>query len=203
VFLDKNTRSYDDIPVETMAIWLKMMNVSPLGGLTADQRVLVSLYGRVQFTDPELANRVQVFYDNRKTGFPDYYDKQSGYFQLNTKPQKDQYLRENPDLKSYWDWRRDFMTKNPDLVPYMTDNEKDIQKAKNSARQQGAVPTSQELQQALQNLPTSAQYLITDSFQSGDAVPEVVYEYLDAIGAQYNLSGDQVLKIYEGGQGVR
>lgn len=194
-FLNSETRSYDDIPNNVMQVWLKMMNTDPLGGLTADQRLLVSLYGKTQMTDPETAWRVQVFYDQRKENFEGYYDKQTEYYKLSDKRQKKAYLRANPDLQQYFDWRKNFMLTNPDLVPYLTDNEKDIAKAKNRARSEGAVPTAQELQV---NLPPDVAELVSYYAQSGQPLPATVLNELNYIGGQSGLSGEQLFNIVQG-----
>jgi hypothetical protein len=195
-FMNKETRSYDDIPVESMAIWLKMMNVTPLGGLTADQRVLVSLYGKVSMTEPETAWRTQVFYDNRKQQFPEFYKLQSDYFKLPDNQRKS-FLKQNQQLQQYWDYRKQFMKDNPDLVPYLTDNEKDIDKAKKTARTQAAVPTVQELN--IQVTPTLGFFL--GEYANGDDLPPEADMALERLGQQYNMSGDQVLKILMTQQG--
>jgi hypothetical protein len=190
-FLNKETRSYDDVPAETMAVWLKMMRVDPLGGLTADQRLLVSLYGKVKMTDPETAWRVETFYNTRKQNFPDFYDLQKGYYELdhapNGKAKKKQYLRENPELKQYWDFRKHFMTDNPDLVPFLTDSESAIAKAKNAARTKRSVPTAQEIQV---QLPPALQQIIRLS--EGGKLPPAAERELEYIASQNGLTIDQL-----------
>jgi hypothetical protein len=186
-FLNKETRSYDDVPTETMSVWLKMMRVDPLGGLTADQRLLVNLYGKVKFTDPETANRVEVFYDSRKQNFPEFYDLQSGYYELKSKTDKKKYLRENPELKQYWDFRSSFMRDNPDLLSYLTDDEKAIAKAKYQARTKNAVPTAKEIQI---QLPPALQQVIRLS--DGGKLPPAAERELEHIASQNNLTLDQL-----------
>ena len=196
-FMNRATRSYDDIPNETMAVWLKMMGTDPLGGLTADQRMLVNLYGKVQYTDPETANRVQVFYDSRNTSFDGWYESQSEYYELPKGNQRKAYLRTHPELKQYWDFRSNFMRDNPDLVPYLTDNEEAIEKAKNQTRSsEVAIPTAQEIRV---NLDPDTHELLYDYFATGEALPPVVMRELDYIGSQQGLTGDQVLGILGGG----
>lgn len=199
-FLNSDTRSYDDVPTELMAVWLKMMHVDPAGGLTADQRLLVSFYGKVQFTDPEVANRVEVFYDNRNSDFPDWYEKQQTYYSFTNKNQRKQYLNQNPDLKRYFDFRSTFMIDNPDLVPYLTDNQKSIDKAKNQTRTQTAVPTAQEIKI---NLPPDINELIYTYSQNGNTIPPVLLSELEYYGQNYNLTGEQVYNIVAGGYGQR
>jgi hypothetical protein len=195
--MSSETRNYDAIPVETMTVWLKMMGTDPLGGLTADQRLLVNLYGKVQYTDPETANRVQVFYDTRSGTYPDFYKTQSGYYELTDKTKKQGYLLEHPELQQYWTFRKNFMRDNPDLVPYLTDDEKAIERAKSQSRNTTtAIPTAKEIQV---NLDPDTQELLAGYFQSGEQLPGVVLRELEFIGAQQGLTGEQVLNIVGGG----
>jgi len=196
-FMNKATRSYDSIPAETMAVWLKMMGADPLGGLTADQRMLVNLYGKVKLTDPETANRVQVFYDTRKGTYPEFYEQQSAYYEL-PKAQREVYLAKHSELKQYFTFRSNFMRDNPDLVPYLTDNEKAIEKAKNQTRNPSiAIPTAQEISV---NLDPDTRELLYGYFTNGEQLPPVVLQELNYIGAQQGMTGDQVLSIVGGGQ---
>lgn len=193
-FLDKQTRNYDDVPVEVMSVWLKMMNVDPLGGLTADQRLLVSLYGKVKMTDPEMAWRAETFYDNRDKMFEGWRDLQNQYYEL-PKSKRKAFLNQNPELRQYWDYRKQFFRDNPDIVPYLTDDEKAIERAKNQNRTSQAVPTAQELQ--IQLDPIMRQIL--SAYYSGQMrdLPKSVEDELDYIAGQYNMTGEQILPILE------
>jgi hypothetical protein len=187
-----------------MQVWLKMMHTDPLGGLTAEQRMLVNLYGKVQLTDPETANRVQVFYDYRNSNFDGWYDKQSEYYSKPKGKARKAYLASNPDLREYWDFRRQFMTDNPDLVPYLTDDEQAIADAKNTARTTAAVPTARELAQLADKLPPDVRELVFDFAQTGEALPDVVIDELQYIAGQNGLDPQQFTNILGAGlAGVR
>ncbi len=112
-FLDKDTRNYDAIPTEQLQMWAKMLGGDPPGTM--------SEAFPITFAPPEIASGAQVFYDTRATNFPNFYDLQSKYFMLNDSARK-QYLVEHPELKQYWDWRRDFLKRNPTIAPYIDDN---------------------------------------------------------------------------------
>lgn len=193
-FLDRNTRNTDDIPTELMAVWLKMMNVDPLGGLTADQRVLVGLYGKVQFTDPEMAWRVETFYDYRDQNFGEWRDLQNQYYELPPNKRK-QFKAQNPELDAYFTWRTNFMRDNPDLTIYLTDNEKAIEEAKKRSRNENSIPTAQEIK--IQLPPNIIEIL---SLSNGGEIPPVVLNELDFIGQQSGLTGEQIYNIYTAGQ---
>ncbi|HJS82910.1 MAG TPA: hypothetical protein VJ742_08775, partial [Nitrososphaera sp.] len=86
----------------------------------------------------------------------------------------------------------DWMQKNPDLVPYLTDNERDLEKAKRSQRvPEIAVPTQQEI---VMNLSEPMQALIAES-QQGQDLPEPVRQQLLLIAERYDLTEEQMLGI--------
>jgi hypothetical protein len=198
-FLNKETRNTDDVPTELLSVWMKMMHVDPLGGLTADQRMLVGLYGKVQLTDPETANRVQMFYDNRKQNFSDFYELQSAYYELPKGTKRKAFMRTHPELSQYFDYRTGFMRDNPDLVPYLTDDERAIERARNQARTTAAVPTAQELQQITSYLPPDIKDLVYDFAQSGDELPPVLVEELEFIASQQGMDPQQFVNILGAG----
>jgi hypothetical protein len=194
-FLTRETRDYDSIPTEVLGIWQKLMGVDPLGGLTADQRVLKTLYGKIQLTDPETAWRVQAFYDGRDNNFDGWYEKQTAYYELPKGNQRKEYLRNNPDLKQYWDFRKEFMRNNPDLVPYLTDDPKAIERAKNAARTEAAVPTAQEMAQIAAKLPPYVRDVVFDYAQSGEPLPPVVIEELEYLSGSMGLDPQLMVNI--------
>ena len=197
-FLNKQTRSYDAISNEEMQMYLKLMGGKTLGTMTAEQSMITDLFsGQLKLTKPEIAWRAQSFYDLRTKNYPDFYKKQSDYFKLATKTQKNAYLAKNQDLKQYWDWRRQFMTQNPDLVQYLTDDPKAIAKAKNSHRNPTvAVPTAQELQA---NVSSTLNYFLTSYFRQGQDLPPEAEKSLELMAAKYNLSTEQLMGILKGG----
>jgi hypothetical protein len=187
-FLSKDTRSYDSIDPLQLQIWLKLLGSDPPGKLTADQRLMLD-FNRLELTDPETAWRADVFYENRKGFFPNYYKQQDEYYALPVGTKRREYLKNNPSLKQYWDWRRDFMEKNPDLVPYLTDDEKTLEKYKDKARQEGAIPLASEIP-----LSDSMKALLND-YQNGQELPVEVQMYLGEIADTYGMSQEQILGV--------
>lgn len=192
-FVNKETRSYDAMTLEQMQVYLKLMGGKETPGmLTADQRLLTDLFsGNLKTTDPETAWRAQVFYDQRQAQFKNYYDLQKGYYDLKSKGQQRAYIQQHPELKQYWDWRREFLNNNPDIVPYLTDNPKDIQKAQKAKRNEFSVPQAQEIQA---NISPAAQNLLASYAQTGDMAPEV-QNYLEVVADSYGLSPQQLYGI--------
>ena len=113
-FLETSTRSYDSIPLDTMQVWLKLMNGENPGQLTQPAKPL-------ELAPPEVAWRAQTFYDYRTTQFPDWFDLQKTYYNLKEGKARWDFRDAHPQLTEYWDWRRDWFHRNPDVVPYISD----------------------------------------------------------------------------------
>jgi len=198
-FLSSETRAYDSISVDEMQVWLKLMGGETPGILSAESRLVYSLFGDLELTDPETANRGQVFYDIRSQYFPDWYDQQQEYYSLPEGAPRRKYKKENPDYADYSNWRVNWMMKNPDLVPYLTDSEWLIEKAKKKNRRPETgvnvpVPTAQEL---AQQTSRSMQELLVD-YVNGEPMPAVGEQELERLGELYGLTPDQVLGIMAG-----
>ena len=119
-FLDKDTRSYQSISMDTLQVWLKIMGGDPPGKITYNENVTP-----LQFAPVDDAYRVEVFYNYREQQF-DYYNSifplLQTYFQLEKGTARKAFLREHPSVLQYWDWRRDFMERNPSIAVYLTDD---------------------------------------------------------------------------------
>jgi hypothetical protein len=188
-FIDKETRSYESIPLETMQIWIKLMGGDPVGTLkTPTEKVL-------KLTPPETAWRLQVFYDTRKMTFPDFYKQQKEYFLMKQGSQgRRDYLKKHPDLKQYWTWRNDFMLRNPDAVAYLTDTPEDYQ-----------FTSMQQMEQAMGNQPNytwnewqtqlgaSLSNLVLDNIVGGEELSYAAESQLEYIAEQMGISVEQLM----------
>lgn len=185
-FMSKVTRSYDGVTSDMLTVWLKIMGGPTIGKLTASQQNLSDYYsGKLQLSSPETAWRVQVFYDTRKYYFADYQKWQNEYYAQGAN--KKAILAKYPDLKAYWDWRRSFMVKNPDIVPYVTDSQADLDKAAKTKRvPEVAVPTVREL-----NLSSSMQSLLND-YKNGGNLSPAAQEQMDILAKRNGMSRQEV-----------
>lgn len=129
-FLNRETRSYDSIPPEMLQVWLKIIGGDPPGEVHYTETLTP-----MEFAPPELAHRMDVFYDTREEYF-DYYETlwplQSTFFKLEGAA-RPAFKREHPELQRYWDWRKDFMYRNPDLAIYLEDDPDRIPKYPSAA----------------------------------------------------------------------
>ena len=119
-FLSKDTRSYNSIPMNSMQVWLKVMGGDPPGQFTYSEDA-----HPISLTNPEVAHRMDAFYNTRAQLFQ-YNDViwplQDTYFKLEEGAARKKFRASNPLLEQYWNWRRDFMERNPDLAPYIEDD---------------------------------------------------------------------------------
>jgi hypothetical protein len=179
-FLDDATRSTDGIAPERMAVWLKLMGGDPPGTLKAS----AAAFGRLTLATKDIAYRAQTFYDMRVQVAPDWYNLQTAYYALPAGAQRRTYLRANPSLKAYWDWRRDFMIRNPDILPYLSDDPP--QPSQYRPAEQPPVFRWEEWQTILS---PSLQQLVLNHFESGSTLDNATVRYLDTLATQYNVQG--------------
>jgi hypothetical protein len=113
-FLNKETRATDSIPAEQLASWLAALGGETPGALGEDARPIV-------FAEPEVAHIAEAFFQTRNQKYPNWFDLQDEYFDLSKGTARSQYRRNHPELAEYWSWRNDFMQRNPDTIPYLSD----------------------------------------------------------------------------------
>jgi hypothetical protein len=66
---------------------------------------------------------VSDYYTTIEKQFPDAYALQSMYYGLPEGAKRKAFLKANPQLKEYWDWRRDYLATNPDVIDYVVSDE--------------------------------------------------------------------------------
>ena len=187
-FLNKETRSYDSIPLEIMQVWLKIIGGDPPGQVQFTETLTP-----MEFTDPEVAWRLQAFYDTREEYF-DYnstlWPIQRDYFKLEEGDARRTYRQKYPELERYWDWRRDFMQRNPQLAPYIEDDPK----------KQPKFPSEEAMRAAQLQLQPAEWYsylgpnlygLLMD-YQMGEPLPEVAQDLLDKMGIDVETAIAQI-----------
>jgi hypothetical protein len=115
VMLDKETRNPQSASVNVLGMWMRMMGGDAPGEIATDALP-------IPLTRPDIAQRLQVWYDYRDRIFPGVYDLQHDYFQLDEGTARREFRNEHPMLPIYWAQRRDFMSRNPELAPYIEED---------------------------------------------------------------------------------
>jgi hypothetical protein len=194
-FLDRETRDYSAIPPEILAGWSRALgeDVPNLAGLTPNPTVL-------QLTPPEIANRIQQFYDIRRQTFdwPAVRALQTEYFAL-AQDQRDHFVAAHQDLQRYWDWRRDFLYRNPDMIAYLVEDPSTFH-----------FPTPETYEAGMAGQPnlTGAEWLqvlgpetwaLIQDYQAGEPMPEVARRRIEEIASQMGTTYEHVLESIAGG----
>jgi len=181
-FLDPSTRNTEALQPELLGAWLKMMGATPPGTLGSEATP-------INLAPPEIAQVAQFFYDYRKLNFPNYFDLQDKYFQLAEGTPRRQYLSQNPQLGDYWDWRRDFLKRNPTVIDYVSENFEPEYQSVQEMEQAYAQPFNVAPGEFRAALGSTAWEVIIDSIQTGNTLPYSVRERLtvmaDALGISY------------------
>ncbi len=114
-FLDKETRSYESIDTDTLIQWAQMLNkrtpqavnTQPLNTPPAPE---MNLYNE------DVTGVTDEYFRQRKENHGNYYGLEQGYYSL-PKSQRGSFLLANPELKEYWDFKKQWEKTYPDLVP--------------------------------------------------------------------------------------
>ena len=192
-FMNKDTRSYNSIPMDTMQVWLKIMGGDPPGQVSYTETLTP-----IEFAPVEVAHLYQAFYDTRSNMFQ-YNDvvwpMQEDYFKLTKGAARKRFLSEHPLLAQYWDWRKDFMQRNPSVAPYIEDD----------PDKQPMYPSEQALIEAEQAQPalrwfewqtvltTPLWRLARDNLRYGDKLLESETEELEEVADRMGLSLEELM----------
>lgn len=114
-FLDKETRSYDSIDVATLTRWAQMLQTMvPTTEQTLPQ--IQQPAPALNLYDPQVTTITDHFFTERKEKYNDYYFLERGYYSL-PKSERTAYLAKFPRLREYWDWKKGYYDKYPELQP--------------------------------------------------------------------------------------
>lgn len=192
-FVNKWTRNVDSISMEELQVWLKLMGGDPPGTLDSEP-------APIDLADPEVAWRAEVFYDTRKVYFPDWFDIQSGYYDI---PEEDKaarkaYKAENPSLEPYWEWRRDWLHRNPEVVPYLTDKEYEFKYSTPEAEQRAEQPQPWlTWDEWTQFMGPSMSNLMEDYFLRDDDLTGTMQDRVEELASQLGISYNEALDLME------
>lgn len=118
-FLSKETRSYDSIKVETLAVWARALGGAlPQVPETQAEEVLGT--EPLRLYSPEIASGVQDYQAERAQKYPNYYALQNLYYDIPDSDKKGRrdFLARFPELKEYWEWNRAYKKSHPELDEY-------------------------------------------------------------------------------------
>lgn len=116
-FLDQDTAAPMNLSPDVLNVWLQMLGGDPVGTLGEPGTAIPISYAPV-----ELAGVIEAFYKTRNFEYPDWFTMQQKYFMLAPGKARTNYRNKYPQLKAYWGWRRDFLRRNPNTIPYLDED---------------------------------------------------------------------------------
>ena len=187
-FYDRDTRSYESIPVEELQMWLSLLGGDVPGKL--EGTLSPSMYQGLQLTDPDKAWRVQTFYNNRELQFGQFISERlDDYYALEAGGPRKTYMKSHPELKAYFDWRNDFIQRNPDVATLISDSPKyNTEEFQEEAAAASGRPqfTRQEWRNQLGGYMDN---LVLD-YADGEDLPPAALETLREMAWNYGFQGD-------------
>lgn len=115
-FTNKDTRDYAAVDTATLEYWLNALGGElPAGGNNVPLFAQDQAGIKLPYSD-EQAAAVQTYYDERTRQFPGIADIQTQYYNLG---KDNNYLKDHPELRQYWDWKKKYTTANPLVKDYL------------------------------------------------------------------------------------
>lgn len=146
-FLNKDTRDYTAVDVETLAYWAQALGGDvPNTAETADV-IDIPLYQQpgLEIYSPEVVKAVEEFQEKRSELFPDYKLQQEMYFAL-PEDQRRGYLATVPELKKYWDWKNNYYEAVPIVQQWADEQQKRYDSGENLYTTTTASPYAEAVQ---------------------------------------------------------
>jgi hypothetical protein len=120
-FLDKETRSYDTLDVQTLTQWAQTLGAmglprtpetTPVLDLPAGQQKQLSLY------DDQTLAVTDRFFNERKEKYPDYFMLEQGYYSVSPS-ERAAYMLKFPKYAEFKKWRDGYYKNYPELKPIL------------------------------------------------------------------------------------
>lgn len=109
--LNKDTRNYKAVPIETLAKWN-----AALGGKNPNVGSIdVQGVERVMQLSEPVIETVDTYFEERDRLYPGISIIQNTYYAL-PKDQRKNYINSVPQLEDYWEWNRNYKNEHPDYV---------------------------------------------------------------------------------------
>jgi hypothetical protein len=123
-FLDKETRSYESVPIDQLTQWAQMLHketpqlpsTETAGGPASTNPAAGSQ--ELNLYPEDVTKITDEFYRQRAEKFPHYYELEQKYYNL-PQSQQTKYLLEHPELKAYQSWRNSWYNHYPELKPIL------------------------------------------------------------------------------------
>jgi hypothetical protein len=136
------------------------------------------------------------FYKKNKATFDRYYEIKENFDRVISPSARKQFLKDNPQLVNYWNWRRDLFHRNPSIVPYLDDDFEFKYESVEDIPTETNMPlyTFQEWTYVLGSRS------VANVLASGD-VPRSANEYVEELADQLGLTVDELIALV--GQSAR
>jgi hypothetical protein len=122
-FLNKETRSYDSINTQTLAMWAQTM------GSTLPKAAGTIPEAPVTLASPEIAQAYQDFRDQVEKRWPNIYSVQEIYYRIPPGKVQDAYAQKHPEIDQYNQFKNAYFAAHPDIIPYAIGEENKVYNA--------------------------------------------------------------------------
>jgi hypothetical protein len=195
----------EDLPVDELPLEVLQSYLLTLGG---DYPGLIQqpLKTEPEWIEPEIANQAQVYYDTMNYLHPGYYDILHDEYTLVPEPLRTEWLDNNPTkaqiLYSAWDFKQDFIMRNPEVAPYLSEDEDWMEDFHSLGQFEAAVEQAPQFapSEIVSSMDDSVRNLVIDFVTNGEELPPVALDELEEFAAGVGLSTQDIMGMLSGGE---
>jgi hypothetical protein len=120
LFLDKETRNYDGVDTQTLAMWAQALGMWVPNTKDTNYALPTAMSApEVKLLPPELSQAVDDFKNARDKQFPFWYALQTRYYQEPPGAARRAFLAQFPQLKKYWAWKDEQYARHPEVKTFI------------------------------------------------------------------------------------
>ena len=120
LFLDKETRNYDGVDTQTLAMWAQALGMWTPKTKDTEYALPTGMSApEVKLLPPELSSAVDAFKNARDEQFPFWYALQTRYYQQPPGAVRRAFLVKFPQLKAYWAWKDKQYAQHPEVKTFI------------------------------------------------------------------------------------
>jgi len=202
-FLDEDSRlDAEDQSMEDLVVWSKTLGLTVPSTIEGDARPFNQI-------PPEISKAAEAYYEVKRRNFPHIWTVQEEYYAIEDKERRRAFRANNPALVDYWKWRRDFLHRNPELIPYIVedpsgpgshqpDNRAEERFMEERAAEAGPTLTWVEWRPVIS---TALWRLVEDELRSGMSMGPSALEQLSKTAADLGMSPEDLIDELENSYG--
>lgn len=125
--------------------------------------------------------------------WPEVREAQNQYFMLDEGGARTNFRADHPELVQYWNWRRDWIMRNPDVIPYLVDNPEDYTYPSGAALEQAMAGQPSFRPEEWQAMLGEPMMRLVQDYNAGDELPAAARRRLEELAEQMGITVEDLI----------